>query len=104
MGVALLFPGQASQEVGMGVALRAASREADALYTRADQVSGLPIGYLCASGPLEELTRTSIAQTAVVVTSMAAATTLKHMPGFSPDQVVAVAGHSVGELAAYWYA
>ena len=56
----------------MGVALREASAAVDALFTLADRVSGLSIGALCKDGPLEALTRTDVAQTAVVVTSMAA--------------------------------
>ena len=73
MKLALVFPGQASQEVGMGVALRGVSDAADDLFRLADQVTGLPISALCANGPLEQLTRTDAAQVAVVVTSMAAA-------------------------------
>lgn len=97
--LALLFPGQGSQEVGMGVALREASSGADAVFRLADEVSGLPIGDLCARGPQETLTRTDVAQTAIVATSLAAAAALQDFLG---DQMPAsaVAGHSVGELAA----
>ena len=65
----------------MGVALRQASPDAEALFQLADQISGLPIGELCARGPLEDLTRTDVAQVAVVVTSMAAATYLESLLG-----------------------
>lgn len=87
----------------MGVALRQASDTADMLFRLADEVSGLPIGELCASGPLEALTRTNVAQTAVVATSLAAAAVLEEVLG-GPPYVTAVAGHSVGELAAMCWA
>jgi len=103
MSVAFVFPGQASQEVGMGVSLREASPRADELFGLAERVSDLPISELCAKGPLEELTRTNVAQLAVVVTSLAAAAYLEEQLGARPP-VTAVAGHSVGELAALCWA
>ena len=103
MPLALLFPGQASQEVGMGVELRRVSDRADRLFRLADEMTRLPIGELCAKGPLDDLTRTHVAQTAVVVTSLAAALVLEEIAGCRPP-AVAVAGHSVGELTAYCWA
>ena len=70
---ALIFPGQASQEVGMGSALRDASPAVESLFQLAEDVTGTPLRSLCAEGPLSELTRTSIAQVAVFVVSLAAA-------------------------------
>jgi [acyl-carrier-protein] S-malonyltransferase len=87
----------------MGVELRAASPAAAALFQTSDRTTGLPISRLCADGPLGELTRTDVAQVAVVVTSMAAAVVLEEQLGRRPE-VLAVAGHSVGELAAMWWA
>ena len=103
MTLAVVFPGQASQQVGMGVALRATSPTIDALFALADQVTGLPIGALCAHGPLDELTRTDVAQVAVVVTSMAASLCFEACMTGRPGSV-GVAGHSVGELTALWWA
>ena len=66
------------------------------LFELADTITGLPISRLCAEGPLERLTETDVAQPAVVTTSLAALRALCDVvePG-------AVAGHSVGEIAAY---
>ena len=61
-------------------------------------VTGLPITRLCAEGPLERLTETDVAQPAVVTTSLAALAVLREECGLQP---AAVAGHSVGEFAAY---
>lgn len=101
--IALLFPGQGSQDVGMGDSLRAASERAEQLFRLADEVTGLPIAELCAHGPKEELTQTAVAQTAIVATSLAAAALLEETLGTSP-MATAVAGHSVGELAALCWA
>lgn len=98
-GVALLFPGQASQAVGMGSALRAASPAARALFDLADRVTGLPITQLCEEGPIERLTDTEIAQPAVVTVSLAALAYLRDQLG-ERLRYAACAGHSVGELAA----
>jgi [acyl-carrier-protein] S-malonyltransferase len=96
--LALLFPGQASQAVGMGTDLREASVEARRLFELADTVTGLPITRLCAEGPLERLTETDVAQPAVVATSLAALSVLRDAVALQPS---AVAGHSVGEIAAF---
>jgi [acyl-carrier-protein] S-malonyltransferase len=82
----------------MGTDLQAASVEAKRLFALADEVSGLPIAQFCAEGPLERLTETDVAQPAVVATSLAALAFLKTAVTVEPR---AVAGHSVGEYAAY---
>ena len=96
--LALLFPGQASQAVGMGRDLRQANATARQLFELADALTGRPITQLCTDGPLEHLTATDVAQPAVVTTSLAALAVLRDALGVAPD---AVAGHSVGEFAAY---
>lgn len=102
--VAILFPGQGSQDVGMGSSLREISSRAEALFLLADRVTGLPISSLCARGPKEALTQTDVAQTAIVATSLAAAAVLEETLGAYPPSALAVAGHSVGELTAVCWA
>lgn len=82
----------------MGSDLVAESAEARRLFELADAVTGLPITRLCAEGPLEQLTSTDVAQPAVVVTSLAALAVLRERVDINFQ---AVAGHSVGEYAAY---
>ena len=82
----------------MGTDLVAESPKPGALFDLADSVTGLPISQLCAEGPLERLTETDVAQPAVVVTSLAALAVLRASASF---EFGAVAGHSVGEYAAY---
>jgi [acyl-carrier-protein] S-malonyltransferase len=96
--IALLFPGQGAQAVGMGNDLRQRSGQARRLFELADQVTGLPVSRVCAEGPPERLRDTAIAQPAVVATSLAALAVLRKEASFD---VGAVAGHSVGEIAAY---
>ena len=82
----------------MGRDLVAVSPEAHRLFELADSLTGLPIARVCAEGPLERLTQTDIAQPAVVVTSLAALAVLR---ASTPLEFEVVAGHSVGEYAAY---
>lgn len=82
----------------MGTDLAAESAEARRLFELADTLTGLPISHICAEGPLDRLTQTDVAQPAVVVTSLAALTVLR---ASGLEDVGAVAGHSVGEYAAY---
>ncbi len=82
----------------MGTDLREQSARARSLFALADTITGLPISRLCAEGPLERLTDTDVAQPAVVVTSLAALAFLHEQLDLVP---AAVAGHSVGEFAAY---
>jgi [acyl-carrier-protein] S-malonyltransferase len=84
----------------MGIDLRGANRRAAELFDLADQITGLEISRICAEGPLERLTRTDVAQPAVVAHSLAALAVLEAEIG-AGWQLAAVAGHSVGELAAY---
>lgn len=94
--VAVVFPGQGSQYIGMGQALFEASQEAREVFSLAEQASGLPLQRLCFEGPMDELTQTVNLQPAMVAVDLAVWRMLSDA-GVRP---VAVAGHSVGEYAA----
>ncbi|XXU02946.1 ACP S-malonyltransferase [Sorangium sp. So ce834] len=97
--IAWLFPGQGAQEVGMGKALAEASAAARGAFARADAALGEPISRLCFEGPMEELTKTSNTQPAIVATSCAvAAALIEHLPDLEPP--LYAAGHSLGEYSA----
>ena len=72
MSVAFVFPGQGSQEAGMGRALADAFPESRAVFDEADAALGFPISRLCFEGPDEELKLTANTQPAILATSVAA--------------------------------
>jgi [acyl-carrier-protein] S-malonyltransferase len=94
--IAFLFPGQGSQEVGMGRALALASKAAAAVWAEADDALGFPLSRLCFEGPAEDLGLTANTQPAVLTASVAAAAALAER-GVGPDLA---AGHSLGEYSA----
>lgn len=99
--LALIFPGQGSQEVGMGRDLAEAYPQARELYERADDILGIPLSLFCFNGPKEALDDTVNTQPALFVTSLATLAVLKAKePGGGPLPLHAAAGHSMGELTA----
>ena len=98
--LALVFPGQGCQFVGMGAELAAAYPEARALYERADEVLGLGLSELCFQGPEAELNDTANTQPAIYVSSMALWQVLAPRLGDVLPRVAFVAGHSLGEFVA----
>lgn len=100
--VALLFPGQGSQEVGMGKALFDQSPAARRVFEEADDILGKKISTLCFDGSEDELRRTDNAQPAIFVASVAVLEALyeRARNGFPPILPSFVAGHSLGEYTA----
>lgn len=98
--LALIFPGQGSQQAGMGRALADRYPEARRLFEEADAVLGRPLSRLCFEGPEEELQRTVNTQPALYVTGAAALAALR-AEGIDGG---AAAGHSLGEYTALYAA
>lgn len=96
--LALVFPGQGSQKVGMGRAWADAAEEARRTFEEADEVLGFPLSRLCWEGPEEELGLTTNTQPALLATSIAIH---RSLAGHGLDaEPVAMAGHSLGEYSA----
>jgi [acyl-carrier-protein] S-malonyltransferase len=100
--LALVFPGQGSQSVGMAAAVAAAWPAAAALLAEADSVLGEPLARLIAEGPADELDRTVNAQPALLATSMAYLTGLRERAAAAGVrlQPAFAAGHSMGQYSA----
>ncbi|MGB0055700.1 MAG: ACP S-malonyltransferase, partial [Methyloceanibacter sp.] len=101
MSIAFIFPGQGSQEVGMGAELAKAYAPARAVFAEVDEALGQPMSALMWEGPENQLTLTENAQPALMAVSLAAIRVLGEEKGIALDKHVAfVAGHSLGEYSA----
>ena len=117
--LAFVFPGQGSQLVGMGRSAYESSPAARAVFDEADRVLGYPLTKICFEGPAEKLNDTTVAQPAILTTSVALFEAMvesvnqklgrRVTDGSEPRGVAAlpeplrpafVAGHSLGEFSA----
>lgn len=97
--IALIFPGQGCQFVGMGADLRTLP-EARAVFEEADDLLGFYLSRLCFEGPETLLNDTANTQPAVYVTSIALWRALDARFPLLSAQVAFLAGHSLGEYTA----
>jgi [acyl-carrier-protein] S-malonyltransferase len=95
--IALLFPGQGSQAVGMGRELAEKYPVARQTFEEADEVLGYKLSSVCFDGPEDQLRLTEITQPAILTASIAA---LRVLETRIPKPCF-VAGHSLGEYSAH---
>ncbi len=95
--IAFLFPGQGSQQVGMGRELAERYPAAKQTFDEADAALRYPLSVVCWEGREEKLKMTEITQPAILTVSVAAWRVLAER-GIAP---AFVAGHSLGEYSAH---
>ncbi len=95
--LAVVFPGQGSQAVGMAVDFAREHAEARAAIDEADAAFGGGLRRLLESGPANELARTEITQPAILAASIAI---WRVVAPRLPRAPVLFAGHSLGEYSA----
>lgn len=94
---AVVFPGQGSQEIGMGCDITNHFFSAREIYLKAEEITQLPIQELCFNGPEENLIRTENTQPCLLATSIALYTVFQEKFPIPPRFLC---GHSAGEYAA----
>ncbi|MEE8346601.1 MAG: ACP S-malonyltransferase [Dehalococcoidia bacterium] len=98
-GLAIIFPGQGSLQVGAGRDLHDAFPLAKEVFQRAEQALSLPLTRLCFDGPEDQLRDTANAQPAILTVSLACLAAALES-GALQRQPAFVAGHSLGEFTA----
>ncbi|VDN15882.1 unnamed protein product [Dibothriocephalus latus] len=99
----IMFPGQGAQFVGMGKNVIDIPGVKD-MFESASSMLRTDLLKTCLEGPPEKLKKTIHCQPAVYVTSLAAAKKLQLERPEAIERCVAVAGYSVGEIAALVFA
>jgi len=98
--IALLFPGQGAQQLGMGAGLITRFPAAKSYFDRASAVLGYDLLTLCLDGPIGRLNATVHSQPALFVHSIASLASLLDQHPDLMSSVVGVAGLSLGEYSA----
>ncbi len=99
MTLALVFPGQGAQSIGMGHDLAEVYPAAKAVFDEVDDALGEPLSQTIWSGEAETLMLTANAQPALMATSLAAIRALE-AEGVDITRADFLAGHSLGEYSA----
>ncbi len=98
---AFVFPGQGSQQPGMGRDLAEAFAPARLLFEEVDDALSQRLSRLMFDGPESDLTLTENAQPALLAVSLAIVRILEAEAGFDVGALAYVAGHSLGEYSAH---
>ncbi len=101
MAIALLFPGQGSQTVGMGRTLSETFPAARAVFEEADDALGFALSDIIFNGPEDQLRLTEHTQPAILTVSIAALRVLEPELKSRGLGVAFAAGHSLGEYSAH---
>ena len=97
---ALIFPGQGSQVVGMGVEFYDKFEIVKKIFKQADEKIGFSLSNLILNGPTDELQLTKNTQPAILTVSYSIFSVLKNEFKFDFKNFKYFAGHSLGEYSA----
>ncbi|KAJ3070179.1 hypothetical protein HDU98_006796 [Podochytrium sp. JEL0797] len=97
---ALIFPGQGSQFVGMGLDIYSEFKSAKAVMDECEEAVGGSLKHVMFNGPINELTLTANAQPAILCHSIALLRVLTDEFGCSVKTSSFALGHSLGEYTA----
>ncbi len=100
--IALVFPGQGSQYIGMGKEFYENFESVKNIFDLSENLSQIPVKKLCFEGPLEELTQTQNLQVCLTVTNIACYLAFKEFLINKNIKPLFVAGHSLGEYSALY--
>ena len=100
MKTALIFPGQGSQNVGMGYDFYSNFQSSRDIYNELDKIMGKSLANLIFKGNENELAMTENSQPSIMATSVAIYAALKESGKMNEHSFHCVAGHSLGEYSA----
>ena len=94
---ALLFPGQGSQSVGMGLEFFKQFNIVKNIFDQADEKLNFKISKMILEGPEDQLQLTKNTQPAILTVSYSIFSVLKNEFGLKSQDFKYFAGHSLGE-------
>ena len=97
---AIIFPGQGSQKAGMASEFQSNFRIVKDIFDRVDEALKFSLSKIILNGSDEDLKKTEITQPAILTTSFAIFSVLKHEFNFDLSKIKYIAGHSLGEYSA----
>ncbi len=100
-GCILVFPGQGTQYIGMGMEVCDQSPVTARVWDCASDISGFDVRRLCIKGPMPKLDKTQYQQVAVTTVNLAMLEAIRAKRAIGE---AGVAGHSVGEFSALYAA
>lgn len=100
MSIAIIFPGQGSQAIGMGKALAESFPAAREVFEEVDEALKQKLSQLMFDGDAADLNLTANTQPAIMAVSLAACRVLQQQGLLKFEQLKYAAGHSLGEYSA----